>query len=217
MGPSGKVAASKRDSAGFPGFVQEKEIPVLGNGSGRKQRLVAAAVLGSLVGFALSGCETIREVRQSGAVIAPAGHGPKVTFQNASTKPLEVRYWVGKRDASGVPGGREVMTPVAFQIQPGEQRMSDVGRPHWPTANTDAIVRVQVNLIDENGEHVEGVDPWWFEFERPSPYSIRAVNASRARQNLEFETWGEGNLFIVPADQWIPGHRGLYPVYDESE
>jgi hypothetical protein len=180
------------------------------------QRWALAGVAGSLgvLALGLGGCETVRSLRDSGSLIAPAGHGPKVTFQNASTRPLEVRYWVGKRDPNATPGGVDVMTPVAFQIEPGEQRMHDVGRAYWLTANEDAVVRVQVNLIDETGSKVEGVDPWWFEFERPAPYRIRAVNASEPRQNLDFETWGEGDLFIVPSDQWILGHNGLYPDYD---
>ncbi|XOV76264.1 MAG: hypothetical protein ACFHWZ_04805 [Phycisphaerales bacterium] len=130
----------------------------------------------------LGGCSAFQDFTESGTVVAPIGHGPKVVFQNASTRPLEVRYWVGRRDPNKTPGGVDVMTPVAFQIDPGEQRMHDVGRTFWQTANTDAVVRVQVNLIDDDGNKVEGVDPWWFEFERPAPYSIRAVNASRTRR-----------------------------------
>lgn len=189
-----------------------------GIGAGRKRgRILMALGLGAgVLAAGMTGCESLREVRDSGSVIAPAGYGPKVTFQNASSRTLEVRYWVGKRDVNKTPGGSDVMTPVAFRIEPGEQRMHDVGRAKWPTANLDAVVRVQVNLV-EDGEKAEGVDPWWFEFERPSPYSIRAVNASRTRRNLDFETWGEGNLFIVPPDQWIPGHNGLYPVYETEE
>lgn len=176
-----------------------------------------AILSGAVLASGLAGCESLREARDSGRVIAPAGYGPKVTFQNASSKTLEVRYWVGKRDVNKTPGGAEVMTPAAFRIEPGEQRMHDVGRANWPTANADAVVRVQVKLVDEDGDRAEGVDPWWFEFERPSPYSIRAVNASRTRENVDFETWGEGNLFIVPPAQWIPGHHGLYPVYETED
>ena len=175
---------------------------------------IAAVAIGVVAG--LTGCKALQRANKRGTVIAPAGHGPKVTFQNASTRPLEVRYWVGRRDPNNTPGGSDVMTPAAFQIQPGEQRMNDVGRTFWLTANSDAIVRVQVNLIDENGDYVEGVDPWWFEFERPAPYSIRAVNASRTRRNLDFETWGQGDLFIVGPEEWIPGHNGLYPDYGDG-
>lgn len=178
---------------------------------------LAAALLGLGAALGMGGCESARELRESGRLKAPAGHGPKVTFQNASTNRLEVRYWVGKRDVVNTPGGVEVQTPVAFLSEPGVQRMHDVGRQNWPTANSDAVVRVQITLLDDQDRPVEGVDPWWFEFERPSPYSIRAVNATRTRQNLDFETWGEGNLFIVPPDQWIPGHNGLYPVYSIGE
>lgn len=198
---------------------QEKEKPVQGTQADRTRVGVLRGIGLSAAVLALTlsaGCQSLREVRDSGKVIAPAGHGPKVTFQNASSKTLEVRYWVGKRDVNNTPGGDDVMTPVAFRIEPGEQRMHDVGRANWPTGNLDAVVRVQVNLV-EDGERAAGVDPWWFEFERPAPYSIRAVNASQTRRNLDFETWGEGNLFIVPTDQWIPDHHGLYPVYETED
>ena len=178
---------------------------------------VAGAVAMLTLAVGLGGCSAFQDFTESGTVVAPIGHGPKVMFQNASTRPLEVRYWVGRRDPNKTPGGVDVMTPVAFQIEPGEQRMHDVGRAFWQTANTDAVVRVQVNLIDDDGNKVEGVDPWWFEFERPAPYSIRAVNASRTRQNLDFETWGEGELFIVGPEEWIPAHNGLYPDYSAGE
>lgn len=191
---------------------------MLGTGTDWKRgRVLMALGLGAgMMGAVLGGCESLREVRDSGRVIAPMGNGPKVTFQNASSRTLEVRYWVGQRDPNTTPGGANVMTPVAFRIEPGQQRMHDVGRANWPTANLDAVVRVQIHVV-EDGERAEGVDAWWFEFERPAPYSIRAVNASRTRQNLDFETWGEGNLFIVPPDQWIPGHNGFYPVYETGD
>jgi hypothetical protein len=195
-------------------------MPVLSSensGVSRIRRRIGAGGAMLALAFGLAGCSSFQDLTETGTVVAPIGHGPKVTFQNASTRPLEVRYWVGRRDVNKTPGGVDVMTPVAFQIEPGEQRMHDVGRTYWQTANTDAVVRVQVNLIDEDGDTVEGVDPWWFEFERPAPYSIRAVNASRTRQNLDFETWGEGDLFIVGPEEWIPGHNGRYPDYSAGE
>jgi hypothetical protein len=193
------------------GFAAER----LNRGSVSRLGALAGLALGiGLMASGLTGCQSARELRDSGRVMAPIGAGPRVTFQNASTKRLEVRYWVGKRDPAGTSGGVDVMTPVVFLSEPGRQNMHDVGRRGWPTANLDAIVRVQINLLDEHDRQVEGVDPWWFEFETPAPYTIRAVNASQTRQNLDFETWGEGNLFIVAPDEWIPGHHGQYPVYD---
>lgn len=134
--------------------------------------------------------------------------GPRVTFINDSSVPMRLRYWVGRRDTTAPGGVADIRTgeDMAFTASPGEFFITQCGRSWWVTSMTDAIIRVRIDLLPDDGAH----QPIWLQLDQPQPYKWRAVGESA--EALAFERFGGGGLSPLPRDMWIDGNNGPFPV-----
>lgn len=178
------------------------------------KRRTIMTVLGLLTLLsAVGGCNVI--VPLTGATAGPGiyyastamSHGPRAQFVNDSAVPMNVRYWVGRRDITAPGGVADIRTDeeMAFTAQPGDHFITQLGRPFWPTSNADAVVWVRLDV----GEH-GAVEPIWFELEQPGPYTVRASGDLPA--NLVFERAGDAAISPLPRDRWIASNNGPFPV-----
>lgn len=146
-------------------------------------------------------------------------HGPHATFENTSDTRLSVRYWVGKPDFRAVGGIADWRSPVTFEIDPGEKKRVQLGRKGWFTANSDAIVRVQVSAVvppDTAPDQVVLLEngPFWYEFERPAPYFMKATGQ---REALAFESYGQGGIKPVDRSEWFDRANDDFPARNVAQ
>ena len=143
-------------------------------------------------------------------VAASQPQGPRVQFVNDSLLPMNVRYWVGRRDVSAAGGVADLRTDehMSFIAEPGDHFITQVGRPFHPTSNIDAVVWVRVDprLIDGTS-----LPPAWFELSQPAPYTLQVVG--EGRETLAFRRVGPGELSPLAPDLWIEGNNGPFPVH----
>jgi hypothetical protein len=172
-----------------------------------------AAGLFALAAATMSGC-TI-SVPVIGATAGPALYytstafpqGPRAQFVNDSLIPMNVRYWVGRRDISAQGGVADIRTgdDLAFTAEPGDLFITQLGREFSPVSNADSVVWVRVD-VGEPG----AVEPIWFQLEHPAPYTLRATGDSVA--DLVFERAGEAGITPLPRDRWIASNNGPFPA-----
>lgn len=148
-----------------------------------------------------------------------AKHGPTAAFHNTSESRLAVRYWVGKVDCRAPGGVADWRSPAAFEIDPGDKMRVQLGRKGWYTANSDAVVRVQVSAVAPSDASVDQVvlmesGPYWYEFERPAPYFMKAVGP---REALAFESYGEGGIKPVDRSLWFDRVNDDFPATNVAQ
>lgn len=210
---------------------------------GRTIRLALGGVLAAAAMSGLSGCwwafVELSEVTAAPAapfagpalpVITVAAfaqkHGPSVRFENRSSVPLRVRYWVGKTDVTAPGGVADIRSraDMAASIPPGESATTQCGRSGWVTANSDAVIRVQIVAEpsgpagDQSDPAPGGVSPAppaaagasWYELKLPAPFLIRATEDESGR--LVFASAGGGALVPLQPDLWIDDANGELPV-----
>lgn len=166
----------------------------------RTDRIVARGSIAGVIGAcALFGGCSVQER------ITP----PIVYFENHSGATLHVRYWTGRSDIDAPYGITDWRSPVKLTLAPGDRAMNGVGRWHWMTANTDAVVRLQ---IETEGEGYEDGRLMWYELRAPSPYRVVAMGSGG---DLLLESRTEGALASVPREQWIPGNLDDLPVWGD--
>lgn len=196
-------------------------------------RVAAAAIVALSIG-ALSGCEIQSFTSQAfivdGAVAGVPGvgvasamggaavtapyktDGPRLFFENNSSRPLEVRWWVGRIDVREPTGVADLRTAphLAFIANPGDTVMRRSERQPWPTGTVDAIVRAEVR--DPNDPNAQ---PVWLELPQPGPFKLRAKDNESV---LAFDRPKPKNAEVVtiPADEAPIGHNGPFPVYASS-
>lgn len=145
----------------------------------------------------------------AGTTAEYAADGPRLTFQNSTSRPLDIRWWVGRVDVTSPDGVSDVRTGqhLGFTCKPGETVRRRSLRQPWPTGTQDAVVWVQVRQVGEQGEG-EG---WWMELPRPGPYKLRArecdgrVCFDRPR--------GGAEIVMLPVEAAPTGRNGEFPVY----
>lgn len=162
---------------------------------------------------ALPGCTA--SVPIIGATAGPAlyytstgmSHGPRAQFVNDSSMPMNIRYWVGRRDITAQGGVADIRTgdDLAFTAQPGDHFITQLGREFSTVSNADSVVWVRVD-VGEPG----AIDPIWFQLEQPAPYTVRATGDSPSQ--LVFERAGEAQITPLPRDRWIASNNGPFPV-----
>lgn len=146
-------------------------------------------------------------------------HGPTASFHNTSDTTLAVRYWVGKVDCRVAGGVADWRSPAHFQIEPGDKKRVQLGRKGWFTANSDAVVRVQVSAVAPSDAAADQLvllesGPFWYEFEKPAPYFIKATGA---REALAFESYGEGGLMPVDRSEWFDRANDDFPARNVAQ
>lgn len=139
-------------------------------------------------------------------------HGPRVTFVNESAMTITIRYWSGRRDTTAPRGVADLRTgdDMHLRAAPGDFFITQAGRSWWPTGMSDAVVYARIDAEMETGEQR---GPIWIELEQPQPFTFVARGDSL--DALEFERHGGGAITPLPRDQWIDGHNGPFPVYNE--
>lgn len=146
-------------------------------------------------------------------------HGPSATFHNTSESRLAVRYWVGRTDYRAPGGVADWRSPAAFEIEPGDKQRVQLGRKGWFTANSDAVVRVQVSAVapaDMPAEEAVLLEsgPHWYQFEKPAPYFMKAVGP---RDAVTFESYGEGGIVPVDRSEWFERANDDHPVRNVAQ
>lgn len=146
-------------------------------------------------------------------------HGPTASFHNESESRLAVRFWVGKTDYRAPGGVADWRSPAAFELDPGETERVQLGRKGWFTANSDAVVRVQVSSVAPSDAAPDQIvllesGPYWYEFEKPAPYSMKAVGP---REALVFESCGEGELKPVDRSEWFERCNDDFPARNVAQ
>ncbi|HVZ93037.1 MAG TPA: hypothetical protein VG797_00860 [Phycisphaerales bacterium] len=148
-------------------------------------------------------------------------HGPSVRFENQSSVALGVRYWVGRMDIS-VPGGiadLRTRDDLVMAIPAKDTTTTQCGRTAWVTANSDAVVRVCIWEIPAETCGAEpapvsmppaGARIWWYELERPLPFTIVAKDDENGERVIE--SGSACTLRPMQPDEWIDGINGELPV-----
>lgn len=192
----------------------------------RKTSLIALGLVAAATG--LAGCEGAAIVTQGfagslgpvglvgGAAVATtaeqAADGPRLTFENATGTPLEVRWWVGRVDVREPSGVADLRTAqhLGFTAHPRYTVRKRCERQPWPTGTVDAVVRAEIREVTNDGSTGGS---WWLELPRPGPYYLRAqsidgaVVFDRPRDNRE--------VVAMPEEQCPIGRNGPFPVYAE--
>jgi len=187
---------------------------------------VTVLLLAGVASALMSGCEIATVVSRSvfyggGPVILPAtaagaatsvyaSDGPRMAFDNQSTRVIEVRWWVGRADIFEPTGVAELQTGqhMAYSVEPGEKVACHTERTPWPTGTVDAVVRIEVR--EHSPEGIVG-DPVWMELTRPGSYLLRAteqggtVAYDRPRS--------KAGIVVLPQDRVPSGRNGVFPVY----
>ncbi|MFM9958888.1 MAG: hypothetical protein ACKVZJ_12525 [Phycisphaerales bacterium] len=138
--------------------------------------------------------------------------GPRVAFDNQSSKTLEVRWWIARVDAGEPEGFTDLRTGqhLGFISNPGKKVARHTERKPWPTGTVDAVVRVEVRERLTDGTTSE---PTWMELPRPGPYLLRVreidgqLAFDRPRDDRE--------VVVLPNDLMPVGRNGEFPVYRE--
>lgn len=152
----------------------------------------------------------IASIAGAAAITAPyKTDGPRLFFENASTRPLEVRWWIGRIDVREPTGVADLRTAphLAFVVNPGDTVMRRCERQPWPTGTVDAVVRAEIR--DPNDPSAQ---PTWLELPQPGPFKLRAKDHESA---LTFDRPKPKNAEVVtiPAEEAPIGHNGPFPVY----
>lgn len=142
-------------------------------------------------------------------VATSISHGPRVQFMNDSAVPLRVRYWVGRRDIMAPGGVADIRTDegLYLDVRPGDFFITQLGRPFWPTGNSDAVVWARIDTATAQGEPR---DPVWLDLVAPGPYVWRATGQDIDSLVFERDT---GTIKPLPPSRWIDGNNGEHPVY----
>lgn len=192
----------------------------------RRVMLLALPLFG-VVG-AMSGCEESTMVTRGfvdhwgpqAAATAPAtaiatlytSDGPRLAFDNRTSKSFEVRWWVGRVDLDAPGGFTDLRTAqhLGTVVPAGMKVSRHTGRMPWPTGTVDAVVQVEVRERLEGGALGEAT---WLELPRPGPYLLRAQESEGV---IAYDRpRGKGEVVTIPADQAPIGRNGDFPVYPE--
>lgn len=192
-------------------------------------RMSALLLAGAAVAT-LGGCEIATVVSRSvfygsGPVVVPAtgayaatsvyaADGPRMAFDNQSTRTIEVRWWVGRADIFEPTGVAEMQTGqhMAFSVEAGKKVACHSERMPWPTGTADAVVRIEVR--EHSAEGVAG-DPVWMELTRPGSYLLRATEKDGA---IAYDRpRSKAGIVVLPPDQVPSGRNGVFPVYARQQ
>jgi hypothetical protein len=196
---------------------------------GSLRRLGAALLAPSLAGLMLaplSGCEESTMVTRgafdhggpqalaTAPVIAGIelykSDGPRVAFDNQTSKTMEVRWWIGRVDMTDPSGFSDLRTGqhLGAVVPPGKKIARRTQRQPWPTGTVDAVVRLEVRerLADGTLGEVK-----WLELPRPGSYLLRAKEVDGA---VVFDRpRGNGEVVALPLEGTPTGRNGDFPVY----
>lgn len=148
--------------------------------------------------------------------------GPTVTFDNRSETDLRITYWVGQIDNTSPTGASEWRSPWSNNLilRAGEKDTRYVGHDFFDASTSDSIVRVRVEPAapgEADGpapraSQYASDQPYWFEFQAPAPYRVRAFGPADL---LTFESFGDGALLPVPEAERFPYRNGDVPSFTD--
>ncbi len=196
---------------------------------GPRRRLGGALLAASLAGLmfaTITGCEESAMVTRGAfdhggpqaLATAPATaiialyttDGPRVAFDNQTSKTMEVRWWIGRVDMTDPAGFSDLRTGqhLGAVVPAGKKIARHTGRQPWPTGTVDAVVRLEVRerLADGTLGEVK-----WLELPRPGSYLLRAKEVDGA---VVFDRpRGHGEVVALPLEGMPTGRNGDFPVY----
>lgn len=139
--------------------------------------------------------------------------GPRLAFDNQTSKNFEIRWWVGRIDLDEPTGYADLRTAqhLGVIVPPGKKIARHTGRKPWPTGTVDAVVQIEVRERMPDGTLGEAT---WLDLPRPGPYLLRAKETEGV---IAYDRpRGKGEVVTIPADQAPIGRNGEFPVYPET-